>query len=154
MDCYREECPPLTACLHAEAIRPNPLACCKVCPKRDETLSSVSKVHSVLKSDPHKLNDMAMARTGLDILASGGCSWKGLYHENGVSWHPTVMPWGEMKCVTCKCKVSRKNYYEPTSPNCQLLSGWANQVQEKALSQINVFFTNSRPRSMLPSMCS
>jgi len=104
VDCYREECPPLTACLHAEAIRPNPLACCKVCPKRDETSNSVSKAHPVLKSDPHKLNDMAMARTGLDILASGGCSWKGLYHENGESWHPTVMPWGEMKCVSCECK--------------------------------------------------
>ena len=64
VDCYREECPPLTACLHAEAIRPNPLACCKVCPTRDETSSSVSKVHPVLHSDPHKLNDMAMARTG------------------------------------------------------------------------------------------
>eukprot|EP00092_Neocalanus_flemingeri_P058871 GFUD01070264.1.p1 GENE.GFUD01070264.1~~GFUD01070264.1.p1 ORF type:complete len:935 (-),score=111.94 GFUD01070264.1:1839-4643(-) len=104
VDCYREECPPLTACLHSEAIRPNPLACCKVCPKREEKSNSVSKAHPVLTADPHKLNDMAMARTGLDILASGGCSWKGVHHENGVTWHPTVMPWGEMKCVTCGCK--------------------------------------------------
>ena len=106
MDCYREECPPLSTCLHAEAIRPSPLACCKVCPEKDQTTSSSSKTNSLIKADPNKLNDMAMARTGLDILASGGCSWKGLYHENGESWHPTVMPWGEMKCVTCECKVS------------------------------------------------
>ena len=56
-----------------------------------------------------KLNDMGRERSGLDILASGGCAWKGNYHENGESWHPHVMPWGEMKCVTCSCKVMSKN---------------------------------------------
>ena len=105
VDCYREECPALNGCLHAEAIRPNPLACCKVCPDLEETSGNSKSSVVALKTDPYHLNDMGVARSGLDILASGGCSWKGDYHENGESWHPTVMPWGEMKCVTCECKV-------------------------------------------------
>ena len=26
--------------------------------------------------------------------------------RNGDSWHPTVVPWGEMVCVDCTCKVN------------------------------------------------
>ena len=28
--------------------------------------------------------------------------------RNGDSWHPTVVPWGEMVCVDCTCKVNIK----------------------------------------------
>ena len=60
----------------------------------------------VLQLDPQNLNDRpGLARNGQDILASGGCAWKGDHHENGETWHPHVMPWGEMKCVSCACKV-------------------------------------------------
>ena len=59
--------------------------------------------------DPTRQRDMGVARTGLDILSSGGCKWKGEYHENGNTWHPTVLPWGEMKCITCNCKVQKNN---------------------------------------------
>ena len=111
MDCYKEECPPLTSCLTKEAERPDPLACCKVCPQKPKKVDKQVKTSSpVLQVDSQKLNDMGRVRSGLDILASGGCAVKGEYHENGESWHPTVMPWGEMKCVSCACKVRNLSF--------------------------------------------
>ena len=98
----KESCPVLD-CPHNEQIRTGPLSCCKVCgaplPKTEED--------DLVPVDPSRQGDMGVARTGLDILSSGGCKWKGEYHENGHSWHPTVLPWGEMKCITCHCKVSQ-----------------------------------------------
>ena len=116
VDCYKEECPRLSSCLISEAIRPDPLSCCKVCPTpvsslpRDKSPESLERESEdqypvITGHDGQKLNDMARERSGLDILASGGCAWKGNYHENGESWHPQVMPWGVMKCVACSCKV-------------------------------------------------
>ena len=99
MDCFKETCPPLD-CPTSESVRPGPLSCCKSCRVPDAS-SAADLVHL----DPDKQGDMAVARTGLDILASGGCKWKGDYHENGDSWHPTVLPWGQMNCITCLCKV-------------------------------------------------
>ena len=107
MDCYKEECPRLTSCLNSEAVRPDPLSCCKVCPGPSPG-PSAHPLEPVITHDGNVLKDMARERSGLDILASGGCAWKGNYHENGAAWHPHVMPWGEMKCVTCSCKVSSK----------------------------------------------
>ena len=107
--CYKEECPPLTSCLSKDARRENPLDCCKVCPQKPPVDKQVLSLPPppVLQRDTQNLNDRpGLARNGLDILASGGCNWKGGYHENGESWHPHVMPWGEMKCVSCACKVS------------------------------------------------
>jgi len=115
VDCYKEECPRLSSCLISEAIRPDPLSCCKVCPTpvsslpRDKSPESLERESEdqypvITGHNGQKLNDMGRERSGLDILASGGCAWKGNYHENGESWHPQVMPWGVMKCVTCSCK--------------------------------------------------
>lgn len=44
-------------------------------------------------------------RTNEDILANGGCSVAQVIYDNGQEWHP-VLPTGEQKCVTCRCKVS------------------------------------------------
>lgn len=111
VDCYKEECPRLSSCLSSEAIRPDPLSCCKVCPtvpvkSEDKVEEGVDKsvYPMITNTDSEKLNDMGVERSNLDILASGGCVWKAHYHENGESWHPHVMPWGEMRCVTCSCK--------------------------------------------------
>ena len=35
-----------------------------------------------------------------------GCSFQGKIYTNGESWHPRVLPFGVMNCVTCECKVS------------------------------------------------
>lgn len=106
VDCYKQECPRLTSCLSSEAIRPDPLSCCKECPQKVNQEKEVKEsVYPVItNTDSESLNDMGVERSNLDILASGGCAWKGDYHENGDSWHPHVMPWGEMRCVTCSCK--------------------------------------------------
>ena len=118
VDCYKEKCPRLSSCLISEAVRPDPLSCCKVCPKLELTMAETPESPERESEDQYpvitghngqKLNDMGRERSGLDILASGGCAWKGNYHENGDTWHPHVMPWGEMKCVTCSCKVMSKN---------------------------------------------
>ena len=113
MHCYKEECPPLTSCLSKEARRENPLDCCKVCPQKQTLVDKpvkVVKAPPVLQVDTQNLNDRpGLARSGLDILASGGCAWKGRHYENGESWHPHVMPWGEMKCVSCACKVRQED---------------------------------------------
>ena len=44
-------------------------------------------------------------RTEQDILDEGGCRVRGIVHENGAVWNPSVLPYGEINCVTCKCKV-------------------------------------------------
>ena len=102
VDCFKESCPPLD-CPLQEQVRPDALSCCKEC-RAPDPLAADPKAELV-PVDPNKQHDMGVARSGLDILASGGCKWKGNYHENGDSWHPTVLPWGEMKCISCSCKV-------------------------------------------------
>lgn len=106
VDCHKERCPALEGCSSRDAIRPDPLSCCKVCPKKEEKIVEKSeKPYPVItNTDSQELNDMGSERSGLDILASGGCALKGNYHENGEHWHPHVKPWGEMRCVTCSCK--------------------------------------------------
>jgi len=102
--CKKEVCPVLTSCQASEAVRVDPLACCKTCPPTIQVVPD--PVHARLAPDraPGELNDMGQEKTSQDILQQGGCAWKGNYHENGDNWHPTVMPWGEMPCVTCTCK--------------------------------------------------
>jgi hypothetical protein len=51
---------------------------------------------------------MAIARTDAEVLAAGGCDWRGDVHENGATWNPRVLPYGEMNCVDCKCKVRKR----------------------------------------------
>lgn len=41
-----------------------------------------------------------------DAFLSAGCRFKGRVFPNGDEWHPTVQPFGEVKCVNCHCKVS------------------------------------------------
>ena len=77
VDCFKEECPRLTSCLASEAIRPDPLSCCKVCPEiPDESDTDIIETESdtypvITNIDSQKLNDMGVERSGLDILTSG-----------------------------------------------------------------------------------
>ena len=57
----------------------------------------------------NKLNDRPQIRTEEDVLIAGGCRVRGAVYENGAVWHPSVLPYGEINCVTCKCKVSIAN---------------------------------------------
>jgi len=100
VDCEKLKCPRLD-CLSTEAIRPGPMSCCKTCPVLPEPpvveLEDLSDGGSVL-------GDMAVEKTGMDYMRAGSCKWRGKYHSNGDRWHPRVMPWGEIKCVSCSCK--------------------------------------------------
>ena len=48
---------------------------------------------------------MPEERTNQNILEAGGCSWREDAVENGHTWNPRVLPYGEVQCVTCACKV-------------------------------------------------
>ena len=37
--------------------------------------------------------------------------------RNGDSWHPTVVPWGEMVCVDCTCKVITDQSFDEVENN-------------------------------------
>ena len=39
------------------------------------------------------------------VLDQGGCQWRDGVVDNGHSWNPRVLPYGEVQCVTCTCKV-------------------------------------------------
>jgi len=101
--CFKQSCPRLE-CALADQHRPGPLSCCKQCRQPDSDGADSRAALDLVPIDPSKQHDMAVATTGDDILASGGCKLKGGYHENGATWHPNVLPWGEMKCFTCHCK--------------------------------------------------
>ena len=110
MECTKKQCPPLTTCLHSEAVRVDPLDCCKVCPAKVTTLDTLSpnslpppQTTPAPAPAPAAGSQGDEGRAG-GTMARGGCSWKGAEHRNGDTWHPTVVPWGEMVCVDCTCK--------------------------------------------------
>ncbi|RWS17646.1 chordin-like protein [Dinothrombium tinctorium] len=92
-------CPPLP-CPDYEAYRENAMDCCKRCP-------NAIPVKSVATLD--QLGDQRASSGWLkspnELLSAGGCALKGRVYANGDEWHPTVQPFGEVKCVRCRCKV-------------------------------------------------
>lgn len=97
MECTKKACPPLADCLHSEAVRAHPLDCCKACPA--PAPSSPAPPRSLGSQGEQEGGE------GEGKLERGGCRWKGVAHSNGEVWHPSVVPWGEMPCVHCACKV-------------------------------------------------
>nr|BAE87097.1 Short gastrulation [Pholcus phalangioides] len=98
--CDRITCPPLS-CPEKESYREHPRACCKKCP------ISV-KSHVLMPASPGQLGDQGLDRyTPKDILTPGACKFQDQIHRNGDEWHPSVQPFGEMKCVKCHCKDGR-----------------------------------------------
>ncbi|KAH7957267.1 hypothetical protein HPB52_016978 [Rhipicephalus sanguineus] len=96
VECRRITCPPLS-CSEKDAYRENALSCCKKCP-------NVIPVKSQEGSVPTQLHDQGSKKTPKDILSSGGCQFQLQVFHNGEEWHPTVQPFGEMKCIRCHCK--------------------------------------------------
>jgi len=96
VECRSKECP-LLECASELQVRPDAQACCKIC--KDPPPSKPEKV-----VDPNKLNDGPQMRTDEDILNAGGCMVRGAVYVNGAVWHPSILPYGEINCVTCKCK--------------------------------------------------
>ena len=48
---------------------------------------------------------MPEEETSNDLLDEGGCQWRDEVVGNGHTWNPRVLPYGEVQCVTCTCKV-------------------------------------------------
>ncbi|KAM5154901.1 chordin isoform 3-T3 [Callospermophilus lateralis] len=78
--CEKVQCPRL-AC--AQPIRANPTDCCKQCP----------------------VGPGAHPQLGDPMQADGprGCRFAGQWFPESQSWHPSVPPFGEMSCITCRC---------------------------------------------------
>ncbi|XP_054985067.1 chordin isoform X1 [Sorex araneus] len=78
--CEKVQCPRL-AC--AQPVRANPTDCCKQCPA----------------------GSGARPLLGGPMQADGprGCRFAGQWFPESQSWHPSVPPFGEMSCITCRC---------------------------------------------------
>lgn len=86
----RTTCPELH-CKPSEAKRPQK-SCCKVCPE--------------VVQDQEEIVKAPQTRTVEEVLASGGCKNSHGLFENEQDWHPRIHPFGEEKCITCRCRVS------------------------------------------------
>ncbi|XP_049737287.1 chordin isoform X2 [Elephas maximus indicus] len=78
--CEKVQCPRL-AC--AQPVRANPTDCCKQCP--------------VVSGARPQLGDPMQAD------GPRGCRFAGQWFPESQSWHPSVPPFGEMSCITCRC---------------------------------------------------
>ncbi|CAI5775985.1 chordin isoform X1 [Podarcis lilfordi] len=78
--CEKVQCPHLTC---SNPIRANPSDCCKQCPAPERS--------------PSALSDMMQAD------GPRACKFGRQWYMHNESWHPTVPPFGEMKCITCWC---------------------------------------------------
>ena len=54
-----------------------------------------------------------------DVLDSGGCIWRDEVRVNGAVWHPRVLPYGQVSCVACYCKVL--NFLNKSSTNFAII---------------------------------
>uniref|UniRef100_A0A8C3F0U5 Chordin n=1 Tax=Chrysemys picta bellii TaxID=8478 RepID=A0A8C3F0U5_CHRPI len=81
--CEKVQCPRLTC---SNPVRVSPSDCCKQCPAPEKS--------------PPELSDMMQAD------GPRACRFGRQWYMNNESWHPTVPPFGEMKCITCWCVVS------------------------------------------------
>ncbi|XP_077508923.1 dorsal-ventral patterning protein Sog-like isoform X2 [Amblyomma americanum] len=96
VECRRITCPPLS-CPEKDSYRENALSCCKKCPNVIPMKPQDGDVRT-------QLHDQGSKKTTKDILSSGGCQFQLQVFHNGEEWHPTVQPFGEMKCIRCHCK--------------------------------------------------
>lgn len=96
VECHRQKCPILD-CPSDQQIRPDALACCMIC-------QPTTTPDPQMVADEEALQTMPEERTDEEILQQGGCQWRGEAIENGHTWSPRVLPFGEVNCVTCTCK--------------------------------------------------
>ncbi|KAG8136237.1 hypothetical protein E2320_009199 [Naja naja] len=78
--CEKVQCPQLVC---NNPIRVNPSDCCKQCPALEKSSSLLS-----------------------DMMQADGpraCKFGRQWYMHNERWHPTVPPFGEMKCITCWC---------------------------------------------------
>ncbi|KAB0401189.1 hypothetical protein E2I00_002981, partial [Balaenoptera physalus] len=98
--CEKVQCPRL-AC--AQPVRANPTDCCKQCP----------------------VGSGAHPQLGDPMQADGprGCRFAGQWFPESQSWHPSVPPFGEMSCITCRCGGPSGSGLSCTRQGCPTVSG-------------------------------
>ena len=176
--CASKQCPELD-CPRERRVRPDKLACCmvrtaeygrdnsllvllftkellcfQVCEEVEMADSDNSSSLVAPRSDPSRPHDMASEKTDREVLDEGGCDWRGRVYGNGAAWNPRVLPYGEMKCVECKCKVSRRKpskIHKPSNihinqyPAAGSLCGFT--ILFKCVQHCNSVFICSHPSS-------
>lgn len=99
IQCERKTTCPALTCPEQEAYRENAMDCCKRCP-------NVLPVRVIVSVD--QMGDQrsigGSIKSPNELMAAGGCRFRGRVYINGDEWHPTVQPFGEVKCVKCRCK--------------------------------------------------
>ncbi|GIY23236.1 chordin [Caerostris darwini] len=76
--------------------------------KCERITCSVSVKWSVIVIPSGQLGDQGGEKMIVkEILANGGCKYRGQVYPNGDEWHPTIDPYGIEKCVKCHCKDGR-----------------------------------------------
>ncbi|XP_065495745.1 chordin isoform X1 [Caloenas nicobarica] len=78
--CEKVQCPRLTC---ANPVRASPSDCCKQCPAPEK---SVPELADTMQADGPR-----------------ACRFGRRWYLNNESWHPSVPPFGEMKCILCWC---------------------------------------------------
>ncbi|XP_038039621.1 chordin isoform X1 [Anas platyrhynchos] len=78
--CEKVQCPRLTC---ANPVRASPSDCCKQCPAPEK---SVPELADSMQADGPR-----------------ACRFGRRWYLNNESWHPSVPPFGEMKCILCWC---------------------------------------------------
>nr|XP_047915524.1 chordin [Anser cygnoides] len=78
--CEKVQCPRLTC---ANPVRASPSDCCKQCPAPEK---SIPELADSMQADGPR-----------------ACRFGRRWYLNNESWHPSVPPFGEMKCILCWC---------------------------------------------------
>ncbi|XP_065604136.1 chordin isoform X3 [Cyrtonyx montezumae] len=78
--CEKVQCPRLTC---ANPVRANPSDCCKQCPAPEKSIPELAD--------------------GMQADGPRACRFGRRWYLNNESWHPSVLPFGEMKCILCWC---------------------------------------------------
>ncbi|XP_048811051.1 chordin isoform X2 [Lagopus muta] len=78
--CEKVQCPRLTC---ANPVRVSPSDCCKQCPAPEKSVPELTD--------------------GMQADGPRACRFGRRWYLNNESWHPSVPPFGEMKCILCWC---------------------------------------------------
>lgn len=99
VECHTKKCPQLDCPAELQS-KQDALTCCKACVDPPPMASTEPPT----TPDPEQLQDMGVERNDEDVIREGGCLWRDETYENGHVWSPRVLPYGEVNCVTCRCK--------------------------------------------------
>ncbi|KFM80976.1 Dorsal-ventral patterning protein Sog, partial [Stegodyphus mimosarum] len=138
--CERITCPPLS-CTEKESYRDHPRACCKKCPNSVSVKSTL-----LISTSVGQLGDQGGEKLmAKEILAAGGCKYRGQVHYNGDEWHPLLEPYGLENCVKCHCKDGRAKCKRKKCPKetCPVKAPGEDGCCEKCIDSVGDTSTRS-----------